>query len=446
MSESPNVLFLVVDSLRADAVIDNQSYRTPTFDWLKQNSVVFSNCHAQGISTSPSMTAMHTGRYPLDYGGHSYIEPEQPTFAEQFKRNGYQTGAFHSNPYVSSRRNFDKGFDTFEEDVVAFEPNGSLESTPQKVLRLANRLSRILSRTPYTPASEVNKRLMDWTADASEPWFLWTQYMDVHGPYLPGGDFTYWNKFRAEWLWRKAAVNSPDEVTDAQHEELRRNYRKEVEYLDEQIGRLFEYLREDGGLSNTIIIVVGDHGDEFYEHSDYGHSNLAYDELTNVPLLLKFPDDSDLEQPQRINELVRCIDILPSVLDLVDLEATEEMHERMVGESLIPLIQEGKQPSFDHVVTEKRPRNDDYVRISLRTDSWKFLYNSKNEETLLYDLDSDPDEQEDVSDEYPKIASEFMDKLKSRFKRIEETSESVDIDSFNTSAGVEERLRALGYK
>jgi arylsulfatase A-like enzyme len=446
MNQTPNVLFLVVDSLRYDAVFGDESYDTPTLDRLADESVVFDNCYSQGISTAPAMTAMLTGRYPLEYGGHWYIEDEQPTFAEQFHENGYTTGAIHSNPNVSRLRNFDKGFDTFEENILPFESDGLLERAPDDLLRYANKFVRLLQRTPYMPSPRVNDRLAAWAEAAPEPWFLWTQYMDVHGPYLPGGEFTYRNKFRAEQLWRKAAVNSPHEVTPAEHGELQTNYRKEVEYFDAELGRFLARLDWRGELENTLVVVVGDHGDEFYEHDDYGHSNLPYDELTRVPLLMSFPDGTDIDQPQRVKDLVRCVDILPTALAFAETDYTEEMERRVVGESLLPLLREGSQPSFDAVVTEKEIRGETALRFGFRTDRWKFLYDGKADRKLLYDLDSDPNETENVADSHPDVMEEFEEHLDARLEEIERTSADIHIPDIESQPGVEERLQALGYQ
>jgi arylsulfatase A-like enzyme len=188
-----NVLLLAVDSLRADVFFDD-NVATPTLDRLREEGVTFTNCFSQGISTAPALTAMLTGRLPLDYGGHWYLDDSQPTFAEAFQNNGYTTGAVHSNPYVSERRNFDRGFDFFYEDIVSFEPDTKLEAVSDKLLRILSRASRILSRTPYTTAEEMNERIHEFTSGASLPWFCWAQYMDVHGPYLGGDDFRYRNK------------------------------------------------------------------------------------------------------------------------------------------------------------------------------------------------------------------------------------------------------------
>ncbi|MBX0296638.1 sulfatase family protein [Haloarcula nitratireducens] len=439
-----NVLFLVVDSLRYDAVFGNE-FETPNIDELAAEGVSFSQSFSQGISTAPSMTAMLTGRYPLDYGGHWYLEEDQPTIAEEFQRNGYTTGAIHSNPNVSRLRNFHRGFDTFEENILPIDPDGFVENAPNDLIRYANKLARILRRTPYMPARNVNKHLTEWVDETDEPWFLWTQYMDVHGPYLPGDDFSYRNKFRAERLWRKAAVNAPEEVTDTEHQELWTNYRKEVEYLDQEIGSFLDKLDRLGELEDTAIIIVGDHGDEFREHGLYGHRNLPYDELTRVPLIIRFPDSSSVDQPATVETMVRTIDILPTMLDLADADLSTEMDSRINGESLLPVLN-GHEPSYDVIVTEKEARGEDFLRFGFRTEEWKYLYDGGDSTQYLFNLSNDPGETENVADRNPDTVERFREHLNQRFESIEATSEDIEIPEVDDEQGVEGQLRALGYK
>lgn len=173
-----NDFFLVADSLRYDAEIEAESV------WL-------SRCFSQRISTAPSMTAMLTGRYPLEYGGTGFLEPDQPTMTEQFRRNGYTTGAIHSNPNFSRLRNFDRWFDTFEENILPYDPDGHVDRAPDALLRYAIKAVRILRRRPYRPVADINRALEEWIAAIIDPWLRWTQYMSVHGPYLPGVGATY---------------------------------------------------------------------------------------------------------------------------------------------------------------------------------------------------------------------------------------------------------------
>lgn len=446
MVDRANVLFLVVDSLRYDAVFGEGSVDTPNVDALTRECVTFSNCFSQGISTAPSMTAMLTGRYPLEYGGHWYVEEGQPTFAEEFRSNGFATGAIHSNPNVSRLRNFDKGFDTFEENILPLQvPDWLASALPGKLLMYANKVVRLASRTPYLPADSLNDGIEGWIEEQREPWFMWTQYMDVHGPYLPGDAFSFLDKMRSERLWRKAAVNAPEDVSEREREELWENYGREVQKVDREIGRIIDFLRETGRLESTVIVVTSDHGDEFGEYGRYGHGNLPYDVLTHVPLMIRFPEDAKVEQPQTIDGLVRTVDILPTVLDFVGADLSPDMQNRMRGESLMPLIQSGVHPSFDVVVTEKEMRGGTSLRFGFRTERWKLLYDGEEDRVLLYDLDADPEEETDVSIRYPEVVERFRENLENRLRVIEETSRDIVIPEIEESSGVEERLKALGY-
>ncbi|MEZ3115670.1 sulfatase [Halobaculum sp. MBLA0147] len=439
---SPNVLLVVVDSLRADAIRSDDT-ETPTLDSVAEESVRFDQCITQGVSTAPAMTAMLTGRYPLDYGGHWFLEANQPTFASQFQSAGYTTAAVHSNPYVSSQRNFDRGFDHFEQDVVAFEPDKKLERLPEKFDRLVSRLHRIASKTPYTPAPTVNERILSLVEDLDDSWFLWAQYMDVHGPYL-GGERTYRKKIPAELLWRKAAVTSPDEVTEQERRRLERDYYGDIEYFDRHLRELLDGLGRRGELEDTLVIVTADHGDEFHEHGLFGHGNLPYRELTHVPLFMRFPYDSDVPTVT-VEELVRSVDILPTVLDHINAQLDPTMRERCEGQSLLPTTR-GETVDIQYSVTEKRVRDEDALRIGFREPGWSFLYDGKNEETKLFDLDKDPNEQRDVATEHPSVLERFESRLRVRIEHIEETSDNVETPDVSTDAGVEERLKALGYR
>jgi arylsulfatase A-like enzyme len=134
------------------------------------------------------------------------------------------------------------------------------------------------------------------------------------------------------------------------------------------------------------------------------------------------------------------------MLDVVDTDLSDEMRERMEGKSLLPLIQEDQEPSFDVVITEKEMRSESALRFGFRTRRWKYLYDGKKDEHELYDLENDPEETKDVSDEHDEKMAEFQELLRERLDTIERTSADVEVPDINDMLGVEERLEALGYK
>jgi arylsulfatase A-like enzyme len=445
MERKPNILFLVVDSMRYDAAISKQS-ETPTMDSLRNRGIEFTSCFSQGISTAPAMTGMLTGRYPLDHSGHWYVEESQPTFAEQYHQAGYETGAIHSNPYVSAQRNFDKGFDWMHENITTFEPVSKRSGLRNMLRKVANRANRILKKVPYTTGQKINQICTDRMASATEPWFIWIQYMDVHGPYLPDEDRSYRAKLRAERLWRKAAVTSPANVTDDEHMELYENYNSEIEYVDNQIGDLLNKLETDGILKNTIVVLTADHGEEFREHGQYGHGNLPYDELIHVPLVIRLPKQLNVPQSKKISTITRGVDIHPTLLDILEVPLTEDMKHYMEGRSVAEKVTGDKELETTTVVTEKRVRDESVLQIGLRTDRWKFIYDGRKNETYLFDLEQDPTETKAVGGRNPEVNQQFKKCLNNRLQQISQTSSDIDSRPVSQQTGVNERLRALGYR
>jgi len=123
----------------------------------------------------------------------------------------------------------------------------------------------------------------------------------------------------------------------------------------------------------------------------------------------------------------------------------ERLSTQMAGESLLPAVR-GERDDAPLFVTEKRVRGEDALRIGFRTERWKYIYDGKKSETFLYDLDADPGETTDVSERHPGVVGEFEDRLQERFDLIKSTSETVTVPDRETDAGVEERLKALGYR
>ena len=361
LQSHPNVLLIVIDALRLDCA---SRELMPNLNAIADESVRFSQAIAQGISTAPSMTSMLTSTYPLDYGGHWYLADSRKTIAEALKAAGYSTAAIHSNPNVSRMRNFDKGFDCFDENLLPGLFGRLVDHLPAKALQLGNRFSRIVGTKPYVDARGLNRKILDWIEQSARPFFVWTQYMDVHGPYLPHRGLPHLAKLRAETLYHKAAVTNPSAVTEVERKELWRNYQAEVRYSDEQLNNLAQELKERGLWDDALMIVTADHGDEFGEHGLYGHINKPYEELVRVPLVVKPPATCGYPAGMVIDAPVRLVDIMPTILDMAGIEPEESLKERMEGRSLVLyLAGDLEVETPDYIITEKEVRKSDRLRI-----------------------------------------------------------------------------------
>jgi arylsulfatase A-like enzyme len=227
------------------------------------------------------------------------------------------------------------------------------------------------------------------------------------------------------------------EAEDRRH--LRRLYDLEVQYTDEQFGRLMDTLEELGLLSNTLVVFTSDHGEEFWDHENVGHGHTLYDELTRVPLIIRPPEVPPVQQ---VTTQVRLIDLAPTILDFLGLPPLAEGQ----GKSLLPLMEgatEEHRPSFGEALIyfgEKKSVDDGRYRLILSA-------NSGTQE--LYDMEADPGARRDLSEERPEVVLRLREALREHLgeqqsfnqalEKSEESSET-ELDS-----RMKERLRSLGY-
>lgn len=455
----PNVILISIDSLRADylgaMIQDGKNTLTPNLDQLTASSYLFSQCFSQGTTTHPAITALLTSTYPLDYGGHSYLNDSRPTIAEILRAEGYYTAAFHSNPFLSRLRNFHRGFHAFQENIISQGFAGLLEKVPAGFTeRVVRKAYRIVRKQPYLPASQLNKQVIDSLTPDSNPLFLWIHYMDVHGPYLHHQGFSYYDKVRAEMVWRKAYKGDPTRVTDRERRHLLSGYESEIRYLDQHIGTLFDVLEERDLWNNSLIIITADHGEEFGEHGQYGHMNLPYNTLIHVPLIIKPPLGYEGENSV-IRQRVRLLDVMPTILGFLGTQLRPEVKNQLAGQSLLPLL-EGDNDEYEEndIITEKFvPQSEDRferidpdrIQASIIRDNWKLMLDKLNGKREFYDLSNDFDEKNDLISTHKDTAIELTSILESHLSKMLSKSRGVDPYEFEESEEVKKRLEDLGY-
>lgn len=427
----PNVLVVTVDSLRADHVgcVRSSPVRTPNIDEIGETGTVFTAAYAQGPFTTFSMPSLFSGRYPsaLDYVEFSddivgVYPGEETTMGEAFSREGYDTAGFHSNPLLSELFGFDSGFDVFSADMPL-----SGFGVPDRLQLLTTKLRRLVRKHAYLPADSITDRAAGWLSrrDSEDPFFLWTHYMDVHGPYQRKSGFTYHQKYRAERLWQKAN-NSPGEISEAEHHELQGAYREEVSYTDGQIGRLLNEAMSDSD-RHTIVVITADHGDGFGEHGYYGHPHEVDDILLGVPLVISDPtgtiEDSDNGRP------VELVDVLPTLLHAVDGSVPKTVEGASLGIDRGPGV----------AISEGELKPDS--RTAFVTKEWKYVDDRIEGVSQLIDRSSG----ERVSrDERPERYREFAEMAEAHYDRpavADAGRTDQDIGDSDTRA----RLRELGY-
>jgi len=339
----PNVVLIVVDTLRADALgsYGNRRGLTPFLDRWADQGTRFANAYAASSWTLPSVASLLTSRYPTQHRVTSffaYLADDETTLAHVLHRHGWATAAFSANPALP-RHLAASGFDTFP----AYEPWRKL-ATPPLVRKSLLWVDRVRRETP------------------GRPLFLYYQLMEPHAPYEPPEP--YRARFAASelpaarlnllhmrfllgvgkhltmaeavqlcglgdmpaWVpgWR-----AEHDVRRADLDYARSLYDGEVASLDAALRRLFVELDARGVLRHAIVVVTADHGEEFGDHGFFTHGTGLYNELIHVPLLLA----GDGIPSGTRTQAVSLVDVAPTVLDLAGLppEPTFE------GRSLVPL-------------------------------------------------------------------------------------------------------------
>jgi arylsulfatase len=320
-----NVALITIDSLRKDFVgcYHNGGQReslTPNLDTFSDGAIVFLDAVAQGGKTKtafpPLFTSTFSSRFAKD--DPSFLSLPFPlrnrTIAELLKDSGYQTGAFHSNPYLSGSYNYAKGFDVFEDNLPLWKEN----TLREKLAFLGNKIRRFLV-DPYTNCERINEQVFSWLSSAREPHFLWVHYMDTHGPYVSKKGWTLRNRIKSSTLWFRA-LHQSESISEGDREYLIDSYMEEIRYADSALGRLLAQIDFD----KTIVVVLADHGDLLGEKGKYGHQNDLYEPLINVPFIMRLPMTLGIGG-KRVERPVRCMDLLPSLMEMLRIEINHEI-------------------------------------------------------------------------------------------------------------------------
>ena len=333
------VVLVTIDTLRADYVgVYGGDVATPNLDALAGDGVVFLDAVVHSPLTLPSHSSILTGTYPTYHGvrdnGRFRLADDIETLAEMLKKTGYRTAAFVGAFPLDSRFGLSRGFDVYDDQFSAASSNvGLAERRAEDVVAAATKWIRGIESGPY---------------------FVWVHVFDPHAPY------------------------APPEAFRSQTDDL---YGGEVTYTDHALEKLFSVVGDD-----VLTIVTADHGEGLGDHGEDTHSLFVYDTTMKVPLIMKGPQ---VPSGTVVNQPVRSIDILPTVLELV---GEEDACTVCQGESLLALMQTGNdsvsRASYGETYFPLLNMGWSELR-SIRKDGWKYIAAPKPE---LYHLTADPGE------------------------------------------------------
>ena len=299
LSPPPNVLVIVIDSLRARnlSCYGYERNTTPAIDSLAAEGTLWANCISQSSWTLPSMTSMLTGLTVRSHGAgrrddtEFMLHPEAPFLPNLARDRGYRTYGHFNVIYLDGDHGFSRGFDTFH-----------------------------CERETEASAGVVVDGFSDWlgSLEDGEKFFAVLHLFDPHMPYDPPAPFNTMfgplaDPFRTRWL-----ASEEGEILDPENRHHYMSlYDGEIAYTDMEVGRLLARLRREGLAENTIVVVVADHGEEFLEHGRTFHGHAFYQEVVHVPMIISGPG-----VPRGVvdSSWVGLFDLSPTILGLLSSE------------------------------------------------------------------------------------------------------------------------------
>lgn len=300
----PNVVVVVLDTVRADAVTGEGPHRVPTpaLDALGAESIRYTNALAPAPWTLPSHTSLFTGLYAHEHRAQHdrfQVDESLTTLAERLDRAGYATAAYSANPWINRSNGIAQGFDVFEEvfqwGTKPREKGG--DATVGYAIQWLE--ERVLENTPF---------------------FLFVNLLEAHLPYEPPerflGELSPGGVTDTPLEFAEAYILNPASVTDAALERARDLYALEIRYLDVLLGRLVGALTEAGVLNHTVLVVTSDHGEHFGEDALMGHEFSLHDALLSVPLFLRLPNG---ERAGEDSSPASLVDVVPTLVDVLGL-------------------------------------------------------------------------------------------------------------------------------
>ena len=330
-SGSPNVLIVVLDTVRADHVSSYGYPRatTPFIDRLGSEGAVFDNAYSTSSWTLPAHGSLLTGLLPRDHGATTArLDGAHPMLSEALLARGYRTAAFSANlDWFTRRHGFGRGFIRFGDFFQSFGDKAGrtlfgrmFDEYVADRLHVTPLRSRVL-------AADINRAAIQWLdrSASSAPFFLVLNYFDAHGPFEPPQPWR--RKFSSVpnpgGLIREGTLRQRPRLTAAQLQGEIDAYDGGIAYLDQQVETLMGELERRGAANNTVVMIVSDHGEGFGEHGLFTHRDALYRELIRVPLLVRWP--GHVPSHARFSTPVSIADIPATVMDLLKAPPTAAM-------------------------------------------------------------------------------------------------------------------------
>lgn len=408
-SPRPNVMIITIDCLRADylACYGRQEVYAPEVERLAGEGTLFEKVTAQAPWTIPSMASMLTSLYPTTLGTFDNIHRlrgQYSTITERLRSAGYVTGAFLAHGVLAMpNMGFVEGFQSLNGGCTVREKANFAELIPA--------LFEFMNR------------------HREDPMFMWLHFMELHGPTTRGNPYI---------------------------KEMPK-YPAEIRYMSDHLTRIFGEMKTLGIYDNTIIVFTADHGEHLgAPHNLVGHQNSVYEELLHIPLIMVGPG---IPAGKRISAIVELNDLTPTIYEMLQIDPPDVMQ----GRSMLPLIRGTETSIRDYAFCERYYMNGQH-HLSVRDQRWKiyakipcpprlgreplkWTIDDAGVKVMLFDLDNDPQELNDLSKDATQ--EEILENLKWRLEDFREKqlalSEYGGVALESPDPETKEALEKLGY-
>lgn len=467
LSERPNVMLIVIDTLRADHMSCYGYHRktTPNIDAFAKKARTYRNVLSPSNSTLPSHASFFTGLSGSAHGvgwGHLILDRRFDTLAEQLKAIGYQTVGISGNSILSAARHYDQGFEFYE------------SAKPRQRVHAGYTLAELLAwglldyRQAQSYSAPMHRRLGHWFRRKyrpDKPFFIFLNYFEPHAPYRPLSHRLEWvsEQALARWKWvshneatHKYMMTGLNTLSSRDISELVDLYDETISYADRKVGELLTFLRESGLEENTLIIITSDHGEHFGEHHLMEHAYSLYEPLVRVPLIMKW---GNRFPPGEEQALIQSHDLYPTILEATGIEWKPTPRQNCVS-LLSRTATEGRRGVSElltpnHNLVEhwsNRFPQLDFRRFlrkirAIQVENMKVIRASDGTREL-YDLASDPLETRNLAEKQPQDVTKLekaLDAWLRSFTPYEPPPPPTLEQLRDMSKGNLDDLRGLGY-
>lgn len=457
-SARPNLVFMIADTLRADyCSVYGGQVPTPNLERLAASGTRFDRGYSLAPWTLPSMTGLLSSHYPKSLtpgSGHAIwslqmnryeVDLAEPTLPMRLEAEGYVTGAMTANAFLPSIPGAMEGIQTrASSHPILLREEGYFAVLPFLGALVENWFPALAEIRPHNTTRDLDHYVRAFIKrHRNQPFFLWTHYIDPHAPYDPpeslrrvqDGPWPFFHPYVGGEQWNLPILGKNFDVAEPDRDYVKSLYEGEVAYIDQFAGRVLDALEAAGVGDNTIVCFTSDHGEELWDHGEWGHGQSLYEEQIHVPMILAGPGIRE----QVVKEPVSAIHLVPTLAEIMSMPAASTWK----GKSLAPLLRgEVDAPPVEPIFAQGTTNKTETPMHTVILGDFKLIRIAGSDAVQLYDLTTDPDEKRDLAAEQPERVKELaalLDEWLASFPSFFEAEEQ----PFNQE--LEQGLEGMGY-